>query len=70
MSNGRIISVEQSIINNNILWRRYFPPKRLLTFNGLHGVISQKMVRFRTTAVRTSNPIIHSYFAGSTTFKG
>jgi hypothetical protein len=27
-----------------------------LTFNGLHGVISQKIVLFITTAVRTSNP--------------
>jgi hypothetical protein len=26
------------------------------TLNGLHGVISQKMVLFITTAVRTSNP--------------
>jgi hypothetical protein len=25
-------------------WRRYVPPKRRLTFNGLHGVISQKVV--------------------------
>jgi hypothetical protein len=25
-------------------WRRYIPPKRRLTLNGLHGVISQKMV--------------------------
>jgi hypothetical protein len=32
------------------------PPKRRLTFNGLHGVISQKIVLFITTAVRTSNP--------------
>jgi hypothetical protein len=31
------------------------PPKRRLTFNGLHGVISQKIVLFITT-VRTSNP--------------
>jgi hypothetical protein len=37
-------------------WERYVPPKRLLTFNGLHGVISQKIVLFITTAVRTSNP--------------
>jgi hypothetical protein len=36
-------------------WRRYIPPKRRLTLNGLHGVISQKMVLFITTAVRTSN---------------
>jgi hypothetical protein len=31
-------------------------PKRRLTFNGLHGVIFQKMVLFITTAVTTSNP--------------
>jgi hypothetical protein len=28
-----------------------------VTFNGLHGVISQKAVLFITTAVRTSNPV-------------
>jgi hypothetical protein len=28
-----------------------------LTFNGLHGVISQKIELFITTAVRTSKPI-------------
>jgi hypothetical protein len=27
-------------------WRRYVPPKLRLTLNGLHGVISQKMVLF------------------------
>jgi hypothetical protein len=27
-----------------------------LTFNGLHGVVSQKIALFITTAVRTSNP--------------
>jgi hypothetical protein len=32
------------------------PSKHQLTFNGLHGVISQKIVLFITTAVRTSNP--------------
>jgi hypothetical protein len=37
-------------------WRRYVPPKRRLTLNRLHGVISQKMVLFILTAVRTSNP--------------
>jgi hypothetical protein len=37
-------------------WRRYVPPKRRLTLNGLHCVISQKMVLFITTAVTTSNP--------------
>jgi hypothetical protein len=33
-----------------------FPLKRWLTFNSLHGVISQKIEFFITTAVRTSNP--------------
>jgi hypothetical protein len=28
-----------------------------LTFNGLHGIISQKIELFISTAVRTSNPI-------------
>jgi hypothetical protein len=37
-------------------WRRYVLPKRRLIFNRLQGVISQKMVLFITTAVRTSNP--------------
>jgi hypothetical protein len=27
-------------------WRRHVPPKRLLTLNGLHGVMSQKIVFF------------------------
>jgi hypothetical protein len=38
-------------------WRRHVAPKRRLTLNGLRDVISQKMVLFITTAVRTSNPI-------------
>jgi hypothetical protein len=29
---------------------------RRLKLNGLHGVISQKMILFITTAVKTSNP--------------
>jgi hypothetical protein len=33
------------------------PPKRRLAFNGLHGVISQKIELVMTTAVRTLNPI-------------
>jgi hypothetical protein len=36
--------------------RPYVLPKRRLTFNGLHGVISQKIVIFLSTAVITSNP--------------
>jgi hypothetical protein len=43
------------------IWRWHVPPKFRLTFNGLHGVISQKTF-FITTAVRTWNPtsnIVH-----------
>jgi hypothetical protein len=36
-------------------WRRYIPPKHRLKLNGLHDVISQKMILFITTAVKTSN---------------
>jgi hypothetical protein len=37
-------------------WRRCVTPKCWLIFSGLHGVISQKIVLFITTAERTSNP--------------
>jgi hypothetical protein len=33
-------------------WRRYVPPKRRLTLNGPHGVISQKMVLLWNTLIR------------------
>jgi hypothetical protein len=32
-----------------------------LTLNGLHGVISQKMILFITTAVKTSNPTVSKF---------
>jgi hypothetical protein len=35
--------------------------KRRLTLNGLHGVISQKLIFFITTAVKTSNPTYLKY---------
>jgi hypothetical protein len=38
------------------IWKPYVRPKRRLTFNGLHGVISQKTVLFISTAVWISNP--------------
>jgi hypothetical protein len=42
------------------------PLKLRLTFNGLHGIISKKIVLFITTAVRTLNPsrgfIIYTVF--------
>jgi hypothetical protein len=37
-------------------WRRYVPPKLRVPLNPLHGVISQKKILFKTTAVKTSNP--------------
>jgi hypothetical protein len=36
--------------------RRHVPPKRRLTCNGLHGVISQNIETFIITAVRAPNP--------------
>jgi hypothetical protein len=51
-------------------WGLYIPPKRQLTVNGLHGVISQKIVLFITTAVRTSNPTLDAVFSvRSTSYK-
>jgi hypothetical protein len=41
------------------------PPKLRVQLNGLHGVISQKMILFITTAVKTSNPTIYSMFTHS-----
>jgi hypothetical protein len=35
---------------------RHDPPKLQLTLNGVHGITSQKMILFITTAVKTSNP--------------
>jgi hypothetical protein len=37
-------------------WRRHVPPECLLTFNGLHGFLSQKTELFVITAVRASDP--------------
>jgi hypothetical protein len=42
-------------------WRRYFPLKRRLTLNVLQGAISQKLILFITTAVKTSNPTCISH---------
>jgi hypothetical protein len=36
-------------------WRRYVPLKRRVTFNRLHGVISQKVMLFITPAVKNSS---------------
>jgi hypothetical protein len=47
-------------------WRWYVAPKRRLQLNRLHGVISQKMILFITTAVKTSNPTILSILPNRT----
>jgi hypothetical protein len=39
--------------------RQYVPPKCLLTFIRLHGVVSPKTELFITTVVRTVNPAIY-----------
>jgi hypothetical protein len=43
-------------------WRWYVTPKRRLTFNGIYGVISQKIGLFITSALRTSNPTTSKAF--------
>jgi hypothetical protein len=52
-------------------WRRYVPPKRRLTLNGLHGAISQKLILFITTAVKTSKLAwsFHLYLARGTCYE-
>jgi hypothetical protein len=43
-------------------WKRYIPPKRRLTLNGLHGVISQKKVFWiRVYYLRHACPSVHRY---------
>jgi hypothetical protein len=43
-------------------WKRYVPPKHWLQLNRLHGVISQKMILFITSAVKTSDPTFPKNF--------
>jgi hypothetical protein len=43
-------------------WRRFVPPKCWLTFNGLYGVICQKIVLCIPTTVRTSKHTVN-YFS-------
>jgi hypothetical protein len=38
---------------------RYVPQKRRFAFNGLHGVISKKIVRFTIEIYATFIPIVH-----------
>jgi hypothetical protein len=46
----------KSVENQPMLRRLRAYPKRRLIFDGLHGVIFQKIELFLTAAVRTSNP--------------
>jgi hypothetical protein len=52
------------IISLTLRWRRYVPLKHRLQLNGLHGVISQKIILFINTAVKTSNPTINAIGRG------
>jgi hypothetical protein len=58
-------------------WTYFFDPKdggdiflskRLLALSGLHGAISQKLILFITTAVKTSNPTYRNMFHISVVF--
>jgi hypothetical protein len=40
-----------------------FLSETTLTFNGLHGIISQEIELLLTTAVRTSKPAVPTVFA-------
>jgi hypothetical protein len=52
-----IFRVKENFSKNQQVSRwRYVPLKRQLHLNRLHGVTSQKMILFTTTAVKTSNP--------------
>jgi hypothetical protein len=55
-----IFSVEEQakheISMKPVASRRHVPPEPWLTFNGLHGVISQKIGLFKTIAMRNINP--------------
>jgi hypothetical protein len=51
-----IFRVEEIGSANQQARRWHILPKGPLKLNGLHGIISQKMTLFITTAVKTSNP--------------
>jgi hypothetical protein len=59
---GRRIAAQETSVKAGGKQSAYFPPKRRLTFNGLQGVISQKIVHFMTTVVRTSNATCFASF--------
>jgi hypothetical protein len=43
-----VMSMEYQLLGYNaVRWRRYDPPKRRLTLNGLQGVISQELILLR-----------------------
>jgi hypothetical protein len=50
------VQIGSGAYSSTLKWRQHVPPKCWLTFNGLHGVITQKIELFITTAARTSDP--------------
>jgi hypothetical protein len=55
MSPPSLGSKNETRRNQDESWWQAEPPKRHLTFNGLHGVMPQKIEQFITTTVRTWN---------------
>jgi hypothetical protein len=51
-------------------WRRYVPPKRLVHLNGLHSVISQKMMLFSAWNVKIHTKVLKLWSAVFHTFFG
>jgi hypothetical protein len=49
-------NIVQSTESQPMFRRQHSPPKRGLTFNGLHSTVPQKTETFTATSVRTSNP--------------
>jgi hypothetical protein len=47
-----------------IVWMRYIPPKPLLNFNGLYGVIYHKIDLFSFKDVRKKDKIIPNIMTG------
>jgi hypothetical protein len=55
--NQRESRLQARLILRRWRWRRYVPPKRRLTFNRLHGVISQKILPFSYSFVTVGRPL-------------
>jgi hypothetical protein len=66
LSYGMTLTLVSCLAYSTLKMEATIPPKRRLTFNGLHGVISRKIVIFITTGERTSTPIHMLLFEAGT----